>query len=348
MTVDELVLRRYRSWMLTHGCGLATAEKGVRYLRWFQKEKGLTLDPDALTDERVTEFLASWRQAGVKPRTLNSWVRELNLWSRFNRLGWKLAYFHRQEAAPIQVPDGTLVRKLLGLTWPDRSRSSRDHAVLLLLADVGIRRNELVHLQLNDRVQMASGPGLVIRFGKGERTRSVPIDQDVHDALEEYIRTYRARTHPSSLFTTEKGPVSYAYVGELVKRAGRRVGAPWLSAHKLRHFVVDTCLDAGMPVASVAELMGHVRWETTQLYRQRRLAGIRAEEDFRATRKKRSAIGGKVNRTSPKIDSEVTGGRPVSDEQVGARGSIPRLPNPRAGPVSAWGSLIATLPVEGL
>lgn len=306
MAVSEETWARYRSWMLTHGCGLSTTAKSLRYLKWFERERGLDLNPERLTESAVVEFLAGWRQTGVKPRTLNSWVRELNLWSRYRSLGWKMGYFRRQDTVQIRVPDSAVVRKLLALQSPNPSVNSRNRAILLLLADVGIRRAELVNLQLNDRIQLASGPGLMIRFGKGERSRAVPIDLDAHAALEEYVSRYRAATHTTAMFTTDRGRVSYGYVGMLVKKAGARVGAPWLSAHKLRHFVVDSCLDAGMPVASVAELMGHVRWETTQLYRQKRLARIRAEEDFRVSAAKRSALRGTLKQIKPKVERAVT------------------------------------------
>jgi len=312
-------LEDFRSWQIALDHALSTANKSVRYLR-FLESKGLDLAPPALSYDRALGFMAEWRQRGVKPRTLNSWVRELNLWSRFLNLGWKLPYFRRRSGPPIQVPDRVLVSKLLGLAYPSPATQARNRAMIAVFADVGIRRNELVNLQLSDRIQLASGPGLRVRFGKGENERDVPLDLEVSELLERYVSTYRSHSHATRLFTTQVGPLSYGYVGKVVQEAGARLGAPWLSCHKLRHFVADVTLDAGMPVSSVAEILGHKRWETTQLYRQRRLQKIRAEADFRSTAKSRSIFGGKMGQIRPRLERKAGAGDESRAERSGSTG----------------------------
>ena len=317
--VTDERLSRFRSWQIALDHALSTADKSVRYLRFLERQ-GLELERPGFTHEHVLRFLAEGRQRGVKPRTLNSWVREINLWARFLNVGWHVPYYRRRSGPPIQVPDRELVAKLLRSTYVSPGVQARNRAILALLADVGIRRNELVHLHLSDRVQLESGPGLRIRFGKGENERDVPLDQEVSELVEEYVRSYRSRSHPSALFTTGIGAVSYGYLGRLVQEAGARLGAPWLSCHKLRHFVADVTLDAGMPVSSVAEILGHKRWETTQLYRQRRLQKIRAEADFRSTAKSRSIFGGKMGQIRPRLERKAGAGDESRAERSGSTG----------------------------
>lgn len=283
MTVSPDVWTRYRAWCLAHDHALSTAEKSGRYLRFFESIRGLDLDPPHLTEARVVEFLALWRDRGTKPKTLNSWVRELNLWAKFNELGWKAPYFRRRDAPHVLVPDNDLVRKLRALRWPNPSTDARNRAIIALLADQGPRRNELVHLELHDRTRTPDGfPVITVRFGKGEKQRLLYPDQSTDALLEEYVAHHRIDSHRTALFTTPRGGVSYGYVARILKEAGARVGAPWLSAHKLRHFTCDSLLDAGVSVPSVAEVLGHARWETTALYRSRRLAKVRAEQEIRA------------------------------------------------------------------
>ncbi len=321
--VTEGRLRDFRSWQIGLDHAISTANKSVRYLRYLQ-EKGLELEVPRFTQDHVLGFLAEWRQRGGKPRTLNSWVREINLWARFLKSDLKVRYFRCRSGPAIQVPDRELVAKLLRSTYVSPGVQARNRAILAVLADVGIRRNELIHLQLSDRIQLDSGPGLRVRFGKGENERDVPLDPEVSELVEEYVRTHRSHSHPTMLFTTAIGPVSYGYVGRLVQEAGARLGAPWLSCHKLRHFVADVTLDAGMPVSSVAELLGHKRWETTQLYRQRRLQKIRAEADFRATASSRSIFGGKMRQIPAGLERRETTGTESSAKRNGSTGNRPR------------------------
>jgi hypothetical protein len=79
-----------------------------------------------------------------------------------------------------------------------------------------------------------------------------------------------------------------------------------------------------MPVSSVAELLGHKRWETTQLYRQRRLQKIRAEADFRATANSRSIFGGKMGQIAAGLERRETMGTESSSERDGSTGNRPR------------------------
>ena len=288
MPVDDRTWARYLEWCLSSDLAPSTAEKSGRYLRFFEREHGLELGDRAPSREQVIQLLSSNRARGVKPKTLNSWVRELNLWSRFNSLGWKMAYFRRRGHPVIQVPDDRIIRALRRLRWANPSTSARNRALLALLSDQGPRRNEVVHLDLSDRRKTAdSRPVITVRFGKGEKERLLYIDESTDQLLEEYVQRYRIDSDPRALFTGPRGRLSYAYLARIVKEAGDRVGAPWLSPHKLRHYVCDSLLDAGVSVPSVAEVLGHVRWETTALYRSRRLATVRAEQEVRAASKAR-------------------------------------------------------------
>lgn len=281
VAVGPNVWVRYRSWCLGHDLAPSTTEKSGRYLRFFERQYGLELA--RLSRDDAISFLARGREVGVKPKTLNSWVRELNLWSRFRSLGWKMAYYRRRGVPFVQVPDERTVRSLRALTWPNPSTSARNHALIALLADQGPRRNEVVRLDLADvRATPEGRPVVSVRFGKGEKERLLYVDETTATAIREYVDRFRIASDPRALFTTPRGRISYAYLAKVVKDAGARVGAPWLSPHKLRHYVCDSLLDANVSVPSVAEVLGHARWETTELYRSRRLTKVRAEQEIRA------------------------------------------------------------------
>jgi site-specific recombinase XerC len=290
--IGDATWAEYRAWCLSTDHALSTAEKSARYLKFLESRHELALERGELNRAAVIELLARGRESGVKPRTLNSWIRELNLWLRFLSLGWKQPYFRDRGQPIIPVPDARIVRRLLALSWQNPSTNARNRAILAVLSDVGPRRNELVQLDVGDWTHDQDGEGvLVIRRGKGDKPRPLWIDPSTDALLERYTSTFRIASDSRALFTTPSGRLSYGYLAHIVVDAGRRVGAPWLSCHKLRHYTCDSLLDAGVSVPSVAEVLGHTRLETTALYRSKRLARVRAEQEVRAA--SRARFGGK-------------------------------------------------------
>jgi integrase len=287
MPITDATWSSYRDWSLASDHALATAAKSIRYLKFLEREHGLVLDPP-LQRELAIEVLARGRDSGTKPQTLNSWIREINLWTEFNHLGWKLRYFRNRGTPVIRVPDEGMVRRLRLLTWDNAVVNARNRAIMAVLADQGPRRNEIIRMDLSDLTRSESGrPALVVRHGKGEKQRILFIDESTDDLLQRYVKLYRTPSDRTALFTGPRGRMSYAYLARVVTEAGRRIGAPWLSCHKLRHFVCDSLLDSGVSVPSVAQVLGHSKLETTALYRSKRLAKVRAEQEIRGTSKAR-------------------------------------------------------------
>lgn len=288
MPIDLATWDRYRAWCLANDHAFTTVAKSVRYLIFLEREKGLRLGPEPLSRELAYEVLARGRSSGTKPQTLNSWIREINLWAAYQSLGWKLNYFRNRGTPVIPVPDRAGVRRLLKLTWVNPSANARNRAMLALLVDQGPRRNEIVRMDLADLQRTQRGdPVLIVRHGKGEKQRALFIDPSTEGLLRTYISTYRIASDRAALFTGPRGRLSHAYLAKIVKDAGVRIGLPWLSAHKLRHYCCDSLLDAGVSIASAAQVFGHTKLETTALYRSKRLAKVRAEQEVRAASRAR-------------------------------------------------------------
>ncbi len=275
-----------RRWSLATDHAPSTTEKGIRYLRFMERERGVDLD--GLTLQGVQTLLARGRQDGVKPSTLNSWVREINLWARFRGLHWKVPYFRNRSRPVVRVPTDKEIQQLRALHWPNRATDARNRAMIAVLLDVGPRRSELALMDVQDLTRSQDGhPVLMVRHGKGGKERPLWIDASTEDRLRAYVDTYRIRSHPAALFTTPQGRISDAYLARIIQKAGADIGAPWLSPHKLRHACCDSLLDEGVSVPSVAALLGHSRWETTALYRTKRLEQQAAEREVRAASKAR-------------------------------------------------------------
>ena len=144
----------------------------------------------------------------------------------------------------------------------------RDHAILLLLARLGLRASEVAHLELDDIDWDAAELSV---HGKGHRLDRIPLPNDVGRALATYIRRVRPRCASRVVFMRLQAPVrglGGTAIAHIVRRAIERVGlrTPSHGAHLLRHSLATTLLRHGSSLPEIAELLRHRSPETTMLY----------------------------------------------------------------------------------
>jgi tyrosine recombinase XerC len=165
------------------------------------------------------------------------------------------------------------VRKLIEANTPDKILSKdpeypfafRDYAILMLLYSSGLRRSELVGLNIGD-VDFFSG--FVRVYGKGRKERTVPFGDHAFKALKDYIDT-RTDTSPSSpLFLNKSGKrLSDTAVFLILKKLARRAKfTRKIKPHMLRHSFATHLLNNGCDIRGVSEMLGHSSLATTQIY----------------------------------------------------------------------------------
>lgn len=142
----------------------------------------------------------------------------------------------------------------------------RDYAILMLFLNCGIRRSELVGLNLtdiyDDRIRV---------MGKGNKERIVYFGAACRKAIDAYLleRNQKVLTDNRALFGSRDGNrISVTAVHRLVKKALLQAGldATQFSAHKLRHTAATMMLSGGVDVKTVQEVLGHENLNTTQIY----------------------------------------------------------------------------------
>lgn len=142
----------------------------------------------------------------------------------------------------------------------------RDYAILMLFLNCGIRRSELVGLNLSDiyddRIRVV---------GKGNKERFVYFGSSCRKAIDAYLieRNERILTDNRALFGSRNGNrISVEAVHRLVKKALLKAGldSTQFSAHKLRHTAATMMLSGGVDVKTVQEVLGHENLNTTQIY----------------------------------------------------------------------------------
>ena len=142
----------------------------------------------------------------------------------------------------------------------------RDYAILMLFLNCGIRRSELVGLNLTDVYE-----DRIRVVGKGNKERFVYFGTACRKAIDTYLveRKKKILTDNRALFgSRDNNRISTAAVHRLVKKALMQAGldATQLSAHKLRHTAATMMLSGGVDVKTVQEVLGHENLNTTQIY----------------------------------------------------------------------------------
>ena len=142
----------------------------------------------------------------------------------------------------------------------------RDYAILMIFLNCGIRRSELVGLNISDiyddRLRVV---------GKGNKERFVYFGTPCRKAIEMYMieRNKKVLTDNKALFGSRNGNrISVTAVHRLVEKALLQAGldATQFSAHKLRHTAATMMLSGGVDVKTVQEVLGHENLNTTQIY----------------------------------------------------------------------------------
>lgn len=142
----------------------------------------------------------------------------------------------------------------------------RDYAILMLFLNCGIRRSELVNLNITDvyadRIRV---------LGKGNKERFVYFGSSCRKAIDAYMeeRSQKVLSDNRALFgSRDSNRISVTAVHRLVKKALLQAGldSTQYSAHKLRHTAATMMLSGGVDVKTVQEVLGHENLNTTQIY----------------------------------------------------------------------------------
>ncbi|MGA8059719.1 MAG: tyrosine-type recombinase/integrase [Candidatus Binataceae bacterium] len=255
----------FRRFLLEPGAALASA--------------GEEVDPDEITTDHIRGYLSE----AMKTLSRATVQRRLFAIKAFFR--WRetmatpaspvsaasparaLRSPRTQRRLPAILPEND-VRRLIEADGEDGGPAAlRDRAILETLYSSGLRVSELVGLNwrdVDDEVGM-----VLVRSGKGNKDRMVPIGEPALDALKAWRRAMpKAWELDGPVITNLRG-------GRLTTRAvenilAQRIVAAGLGSsitpHGLRHCFATHMLNAGADLRSIQEMLGHASLATTQRY----------------------------------------------------------------------------------
>ena len=183
------------------------------------------------------------------------------------------------DVSPAQVPREELPQQAPQALNPDeqkrflraieRSPSARDRAVALLLFYTGLRISESVALDIDDVLISARKGKVVVREGKQDFYREVPLNPQVRTALaawrQERKQQFASNENPAFFLNRQGVRLSVRATDLLLRKLGQE-GNVTVSAHILRHTCLTNLVRSGVDLVLVAEIAGHRRLETTRRY----------------------------------------------------------------------------------
>ena len=155
------------------------------------------------------------------------------------------------------------------------SQAVRDCVLVVLLAKSGLRIGEAVQLTWGDLYLRSSDgkpPAILVRRGKGGKSRLVPIGDDLRRELKGWKKAVEAGELPVSdddfVLTSQRGgQLTVSGAERIVSNAMKRAGITGKrNAHRLRHTYASRLYRASKDLRLVQKVLGHSRVDTTAIY----------------------------------------------------------------------------------
>jgi integrase/recombinase XerD len=250
-----------------------------RFLRGFERYLGRIGCPDlgALSPPLLGAFVTE--SAGTLERTsMTGLCSVLRVFLRYLRREGILA---RDLARGVESPQvyrlaelprsigWDAVRRMLETVDRRAPVGRRDYAILLLLVTYGLRAREVANLTLDDIDWRRER--LHVRERKADHVAIYPLSPVVGEAILEYLRQGRPQTDDRHLFFRHLAPhrpFTCAGVSSRASHYLHKAGVPVRRAgsHTLRHACVQRLVDAGFPLETIGDYVGHRSASSTQIY----------------------------------------------------------------------------------
>ena len=271
-------MKKFEDYLLNEGKSENTVKSYIQsvngFLKWFDESKGVEFTK--LHNENVREYTAYLKTVKQsKPKTVNV---KLNALVKFNEFLVEEGVqpemvIAKNNYVRVQSPYASLakitqkdVEKFRQLILDSKSRDNkRNYTIVTIMAYSGLRISETLHLKMNDFTFV---PGkIIVKDGKGEKTRTVFMSDKIKDALKSWLKVREEKGIDSEyLFVSNRNkPLDRTTVNKLFNEHAEQLGKE-ITPHDLRHFFCSYAFECGLDVHEVANQAGHSDIQTTLLY----------------------------------------------------------------------------------
>jgi site-specific recombinase XerD len=162
-------------------------------------------------------------------------------------------------------------KRLRSFHQENNKRSKRNHVIVTIFLDLGLRCSEVAELRISD-IKWNEGT-ILIQNTKTNRNRKLPIEKELGKILEEYIITYRPTSLDNHLFLRCSGSsngkvMSNAGIRSVIRYAFEKQGITgwWKGTHALRRTVASRIYNSGCGLKLTADILGHISIDSTTEY----------------------------------------------------------------------------------
>jgi len=272
--LHEYIVYRQRRWKPSQVRNHTRARLNTlrRVWRWLLDEEQVSSIAD-LQRAHVQGFVNARLAAGISSGTVNAELTDL--WAFLGYLEerghpvrpsvFRVKRPKRGDPVPRFLSESDYRRlesSLLQATQVGERDDCLDRAWFYLLSEAGLRISEVCDLRLGD-IDLAA-QRLIVRQGKENRDRSVPLSPTLMAALIAYLPV-RGEAQTDHLLIYHQQVINPSMIRGRLHRYGQQAQVV-VSPHRLRHTLATRLLNGGMSITSLQRLLGHEKLETTLIY----------------------------------------------------------------------------------
>lgn len=279
---DERLMRRFLAYLKVERVlsdnTLVSYEADVSKLLHYMADAGIRAQQATPAD--IEQFVCTLHDVGIGPRSTARIISGIKAFYKFMRIDG-LIETQADPTVNLDAPRlGRHLPQVLTVAEIDAMVASidmskpegvRNRAMIEVAYGCGLRVSELIALQLTDIVR--DEEFVIVKHGKGDKQRLVPISAYTIEWVDRYIEQVRshqvvARGAGNTLFLNRRGaPLTrqmvFIFIKQLCELAGIRKP---VSPHTLRHSFATHLLEGGANLRAIQQMLGHESLTTTEVY----------------------------------------------------------------------------------
>lgn len=288
------LISNYVEWLTKEGKSEDTIQEYPtllqKLIQWYEETEGDNFHPDKVTTLHMHEFVKYL--SGIKrysPAYVNKIIASLKTFYKFAietnvvsynpMLKVKMQRTMLTKQAPKWLTKHKSARFFRTLEQEkNEKKKARNLAICLLMAKAGLRVEEVANLNMADIYLEKRTGDVIIRHGKGGKFRIVPLNKDVIEGLEawlKYRREQQCEEYDPLFLSQQNKRMTTRTIRSMITGYAKKAGLEKVSCHTLRHTFCKELAEAGVSLDRIAHLAGHETLEPTRRYL------LPSEEDLR-------------------------------------------------------------------
>lgn len=262
----EKEIQDYKETLESQGKAKTTIQNNVSQLKKFL-ESGMSLEDykEFLLNKEVIN--SRGEASTMKPKSVNTIINIIKSYYKTKGIhtDTKLLKVANQHFLTDTLSEKDFQRILRQV---DKAKDIRAKALFIFLARTGCRISEALSIEKDQVSKLKKKGGIISVTGKGSKTRQIIITKEVTEVLKDYIKKDTYKDNSSKVFTSKYGAYARQTAhNDLKKYTGlARIKKEKGHLHNLRHLFCINCVNSGLDITEIAQLVGHSDINTTKIY----------------------------------------------------------------------------------